>query len=76
MSNIWGAIHTRSKLRGFYVWLLTRCKNECKQWQKGKSKGYKILKIKTIFYRHHLPFYKNESSAHHATWLSLWSTLL
>ena len=30
----------------FYVWLLTKRKNECKQCQKEETKGHHILKIK------------------------------
>ena len=37
----------------FYVDLLTKRKNECKQRQKEQTKGHNVLKIKMIFYRHH-----------------------
>ena len=38
----------------FYVDLLTKRKNECKQRQKEETKGHQILKIEMIFHRHHL----------------------
>ena len=37
----------------FYVDLLTKHKNECKQRQKEQTKGHYILKIEMIFHRHH-----------------------
>ena len=37
----------------FYVELLTKRKNECKQCQKKQTKSQQILKIKMIFHRHH-----------------------
>ncbi len=38
----------------FYIGLLTKRKNECKQCQKEQTKGHNVLKIETIFHRHHL----------------------
>ena len=38
----------------FYVDLLTKRKNECKQRQKKYAKGQHILEIKAISHRHHL----------------------
>ena len=37
----------------FYVELLTKRKNKCKQCQKEQTKSHQILKIKMIFHRHH-----------------------
>ncbi len=37
----------------FYVALLTKRKNECKQCQKEYAEGQHILKIEMIFHRHH-----------------------
>ena len=37
----------------FYVELLTKRKDECKQCQKEQTKSHQILKIKMIFHRHH-----------------------
>ena len=51
----------------FYVWLLTKGKNKCKQRQKEYAKSQHILKIKMIFHRHHPHSIQNERSAHPAT---------
>ena len=37
----------------FYVELLTKRKNECKQCQKEQTKSHQVLKIEMIFHRHH-----------------------
>jgi hypothetical protein len=46
--------HRSVKVLGwfFYVELLTKRKNECKQCQKKETKGHQIFKIKMIFHRH------------------------
>ena len=56
----------------FYVDLLTKRKNECKQRHKKYAESQHILEIKAISHRHHLHSIKNERSAHPATRLLLY----
>ena len=60
----------------FYVDLLTKRKNECKQCQKENTESQYILKIETIFHRHHLHPVKNRRSAHPATRLPCCYTII